>query len=135
MNMQKFTVSAAHSLRLISISNVLAFGVVQSRAFIKSIGELEEMKIVPGTLTAEDGVNDGLYNKKYSFKLPGVSSNKTVYLENIKKDRYIALYVDEKGNERVSGSPDNPLSLSYEIKGGLYSCTLTGISTEPDAFI
>ena len=132
--MKKNIVSAAHSLFLVYVSNVLSFGVVHSRAFIKSIGEAEEIKIVPGSFVPGDGLSDGLYNKKHSFKLSDVSVNKTDYLENLKKGRYVAFYVDENGNERVSGSPDYPLSLSYEIKGGLYSCTLTGFSIDPDAF-
>lgn len=133
--MGKFTVSVAHGLRLVSVSDILYFGIIQTRVFMKTVGEPEDLKIVPGSFVPEDAIKDGFYSKKHNFKLPDVSRNKTVYLENLKKGRYLAFYVDENGNERVSGSPDNPLSLSYEIKGGLYSCTLTGLTVDPDAFI
>ena len=83
--MKKNIVSAAHSLSLVSVSNVLSFGVVHSRAFVKSIGEAEEIKIIPGSFVPGDGLSDGLYNKKHSFKLSDVSVNKTDYLENLKK--------------------------------------------------
>lgn len=133
--MGKFTVSAAHGLRLVSVSDILSFGVIRSRTFIKFVGEPESLKIVPGSLVPEDVFKEGFYSKKHSFKLSGVSVSTTVHLENLQKGRYLAFYVDENGNERVSGSLDHPLSLSYETKGGLYSCVLTGVCSDPDAFM
>ena len=55
-----------------------------------------------------------------------MSQNKTLYLENLKATPFVALYTDETGNTRVSGSPDYPLTFSFEIGGGLYNCTLSG---------
>lgn len=62
-------------------------------------------------------------------------ANKTLYLENLKATPFVALYTDETGNTRVSGSPDYPLTFSFEIGGGLYNCTLSGTGPGVDAFL
>lgn len=91
--------------------------------------------IVPGTLKPGDSKNEDVYTKKHTFKLADVSQNKTLYLENLKATPFVALYTDETGNTRVSGSPDYPLTFSFEIGGGLYNCTLSGTGLGVDAFL
>lgn len=127
--------SSAHSLKLIPIYNILAFGIIRSKAVIKSIGKPDLLEIVPGSLKPADNRNEDVYNKKHTFKLADVSQTKTLYLDNLKTTPFIALYIDESGNERVSGSPDYPLTFSFEITEGLYSCTLSGTGTGTDAFL
>ena len=83
----------------------------------------------PIGITYIDGVSFGTVSYDNLFAI--LKDGKTAVIDYAKN---IGNYVDENGNERVSGSPDYPLSLSYEIKGGLYSCTLTGFSIDPDAF-
>lgn len=99
------------------------------------MGKPDILQIVPGTLKPNDSKNEDVYNKKHTFKLAGVSPNKTFYLENLKATPFIALYIDETGTSRVSGSPDYPLTFSFEINGGLYNCTLSGTGPGVDAFL
>ena len=68
-----------------------------------------------GTLKPGDSKNEDVYTKKHTFKLADVSQNKTLFLENLKATPFVALYTDETGNTRVSGSPDYPLTFSFEI--------------------
>ena len=120
--MSRKLISAAHSLQLVPVYNIIHFGVVRSKVVIRSIGK-------------PDSKNEDVYTKKHTFKLADVSQNKTLYLENLKATPFVALYTDETGNTRVSGSPDYPLTFSFEIGGGLYNCTLSGTGPGVDAFL
>ena len=133
--MPRKLISSAHSLQLIPVYNIIHFGVVRSKALIRSIGTPDTLMVVPGTLRPGDSRNEDVYTKKHTFKLAGVSQNKTLFLENLKATPFVALYVDETGNTRVSGSPDYPLAFSFEISGGLYNCTLSGTGVDVDAFL
>ena len=125
--MSRKLISAAHSLQLVPVYNIIHFGIVHSKVVIRSIGKPDILMIVPGTLKPGDSKN--------TFKLADVSQNKTLYLENLKVTPFVALYTDETGNTRVSGSPDYPLTFSFEIGGGLYNCTLSGTGPGVDAFL
>jgi len=127
--MSRKLISAAHSLQLVPVYNIIHFGVVRSKVVIRSIGKPDILMIVP------DSKNEDVYTKKHTFKLADVSQNKTLYLENLKATPFVALYTDETGNTRVSGSPDYPLTFSFEIGGGLYNCTLSGTGLGVDAFL
>ncbi|CCZ72023.1 predicted protein [Bacteroides caccae CAG:21] len=124
--MSRKLISAAHSLQLVPVYNIIHFGIVRSKVVIRSIGKPDILMIVPGTLKPGDSKNEDVYTKKHTFKLADVSQNKTLYLENLKATPFVALYTDETGNTRVSGSPDYPLTFSFEIGGGLYNYTLSG---------
>ena len=124
--MSRKLISAAHSLQLVPVYNIIHFGIVHSKVVLM---------IVPGTLKPGDSKNEDVYTKKHTFKLADVSQNKTLYLENLKVTPFVALYTDETGNTRVSGSPDYPLTFSFEIGGGLYNCTLSGTGPGVDAFL
>ena len=124
--MSRKLISTAHSLQLVPVYNIIHFGIVHSKVVIRSIGKPDILMIVPGTLKPGDSKNEDVYTKKHTFKL---------YLENLKVTPFVALYTDETGNTRVSGSPDYPLTFSFEIGGGLYNCTLSGTGPGVDAFL
>ena len=133
--MSKKLISAAHSLQLVPVYNIIHFGVVRSKAVLRSIDKPDILMIVPGTLKPGDTRNEDVYTKKHTFKLAGVSQSKTLYLANLQAIPFVALYTDETGNTRVSGSPDYPLAFSFEIGSGLYDCTLSGTGPDVDAFL
>lgn len=56
-------------------------------------------------------------------------------LEAYKHQHLLAIYVDENGNTRVSGSPDYPLSLDYSNDDGIFTVTLQGSDTHTDGFL
>ena len=81
--MSKKLISAAHSLQLVPVYNIIHFGVVRSKAVLRSIGKPDILMIVPGTLKPGDTRNEDVYTKKHTFKLAGVSQSKTLYLANL----------------------------------------------------
>jgi hypothetical protein len=94
--------------------------------------------LVPGSLKISDAINTEntpYYEKKHTFKKAGVSAETSRFLDIMTKQRFVALYTDEKGNERISGTPDYPLSLSYYIDEGLYNVTLAGKNAHQDVFL
>ena len=82
--MSRKLISAAHSLQLVPVYNIIHFGIVHSKVVIRSIGKPDILMIVPGTLKPGDSKNEDVYTKKHTFKLADVSQNKTLYLENLK---------------------------------------------------
>ena len=83
--MSRKLISAAHSLQLVPVYNIIHFGIVHSKVVIRSIGKPDILMIVPGTLKPGDSKNEDVYTKKHTFKLADVSQNKTLYLENLKR--------------------------------------------------
>lgn len=52
--MSRKLISAAHSLQLVPVYNIIHFGVVRSKVVIRSIGKPDILMIVPGTLKPGD---------------------------------------------------------------------------------
>ena len=75
--MSRKLISAAHSLQLVPVYNIIHFGIVHSKVVIRSIGKPDILMIVPGTLKPGDSKNEDVYTKKHTFKLADVSQNKT----------------------------------------------------------
>lgn len=90
---------------------------------------------VPGTVKVSTTTDNGIIKKKITFERSDVSYITADTLEGLKVSRLIATYVDESGRRRVAGSPDWPLSLDYTIGDGVFTVTLQGEDTVPDAFL
>lgn len=90
---------------------------------------------VPGSVKVSTTSDNGIIKKKITFERSDVSGSSADALEGYKVSRLIATYVDESGKRRVAGSPDWPLSLDYSIGDGVFSVTLQGEDTAPDAFL
>lgn len=133
--MQRTTVSACHSLRLIPISMLTRFVRVESLVAMVMLGKAVDAGEVPGsvkrTVTTENGVLKG----KITYECSDVSDAVAVTLQYLKATRLVAVYVDESGNTRVAGSPDLPLSLEYTDRDGVFAVTLEGEDTRPDGFL
>lgn len=52
--MSRKLISAAHSLQLVPVYNIIHFGIVHSKVVIRSIGKPDILMIVPGTLKPGD---------------------------------------------------------------------------------
>ena len=112
--MTRSTVSSCHSLKIIPLSRVSRFARIKSRVVMLILGSEDDAVAVPGSVKV---------------------STTADALEGYKVSRLIATYVDESGKRRVAGSPDWPLSLDYSIGDGVFSVTLQGEDTAPDAFL
>lgn len=132
--MDKITVSAVHSLKLIPISLLSRFARIKSKTLIVVLGDGVDLDPVPGSVKVSTTSENGKVSKKITFKVADVSAATADKLQGLKVSRFVAVYRDERHNERVSGSPDYPLSLDYTPGDGVFSVTLTGEDTGPDGF-
>lgn len=128
-------VSGAHSLRVLDASNVFSMGVLQGVAYILSFDLGIELDAVPGTVIPSDTAEDGLFHKLIAFRLGQVSQKRTELLQALSATQIIAIYVDEHGKNRVAGSLDWPMVLTYSVAGGLYECQLECRGLEPNPYL
>jgi hypothetical protein len=133
--MSNYTVSTPHSLKIMPITKISRFARLGSKIMMIALTSAIDVKAIPGTITTTSTEEDGIITKKITFKRSNISADDIDTLERYSIMRLIAFYADERGNERVCGSPDYPLSFSYTFADGAIECTLTGKDTKPDAFI
>lgn len=99
------------------------------------LGDADDAEAVPGSIKFSHTSENGVLTKKITFERSDVSHITAAILDGYKVSRLVATYVDESGKRRVAGSPDFPLSLDYGTDGGVFSVTLQGEDTAPDAFL
>ena len=133
--MNRSTVSACHSLKIIPISQLSRFARIRSKVIIMLPGDPIDIKAVPGSIKISTTAEDNNIKKKITFERSDVSETTADLLEGYKVLRLVATYIDESGRERVAGSPDWPLSLDFTTEGGVFSISLQGEDTRPDAFL
>lgn len=128
-------ISGCHSLELIPVDRLSRFARVGSHAHIIMLESADPANEIPGSVKVSKNTENGVIKQKITFDRAGVSSIETDKLNNYLHLHLIARYVDEAGNRRVAGSPDHPLTFSFSISEGAYSCVLEGEDTQPDAFM
>lgn len=133
--MNRSTVSTCHSLKIIPLARLSRFARIQSRVIIMLLGEAIDAEAVPGTVKISTTTDNGKLKKKITFERSDVSESVADILEGYKVSRLVAVYIDESGKQRVSGSPDWPLSLDYTTEGGVFIITLQGEDIRPDGFL
>ena len=133
--MNRSTVSTCHSLKIIPLARLSRFARIQSRVIIMLLGEAIDAEAVPGTVKISTTTDNGKLKKKITFERSDVSESVADILEGYKVSRLVAVYIDESGKQRVSGSPDWPLSLDYTTEGGVFIVTLQGEDIRPDGFL
>lgn len=99
------------------------------------LGGEDDALAVPGSVKMSQTSENGITKKKITFERSDVTDSTSDTLQGYKVSRLIATYIDESGKRRVCGSPDWPLSLDYSTSGGVFSVTLQGEDTMPDAFL
>lgn len=136
--MGNLNVSAIHSLMLVPIDRLSRFAHVNAGVVLSFLKDPDDAHAVPGSIrvtVTSDSSEDGIFKKTISFKRISVDRQTTNLLNSYKISRLIAIYTDETGNRRVSGSPDYPLSFSYTSGEGVYTCKLEGEADTIDPFI
>lgn len=133
--MNRSTVSACHSLKIIPISQLSRFARIRSKVIIMLLGDPIDIKAVPGSIKISTTDDEGKIKKKITFERSDVSETTADLLEGYKVLRLVATYIDESGRERVAGSPDWPLSLDFTTEGGVFSISLQGEDTHQDGFL
>ena len=74
--------------------------------------------VSPGSLKATDVYDGGRYRKTLVFRVPDVSRSVYDRFLSLVRTYIIAVYTDERGVERVMGSPRWPAFMSLERSGG-----------------
>lgn len=133
--MSRSTVSSCHSLKIVPLSRLSRFARIKSRVVMLILGGEDDAVAVPGSVKISTSSDSGIIKKKITFERSDVSDITADILERYKVSRLIATYVDESGKRRVAGSPDWPLSLDYTTGDGVFTVTLQGEDTSPDAFL
>lgn len=133
--MDRSTVSACHSLKIIPVHRLSRFARVNSRVYMLVLGEADDAEAVPGTVKVSTTSENGVTKKKITYSRSDVSPDVADILQGYKVTRIIATYVDESGKTRVAGTVDFPLSLDFTTADGVFSVTLSGEDTAPDAFL
>lgn len=133
--MPNLTVSTAYYLRIMPLSQIIRFAVVDAVARISYMPQAISAEAVPGSIAIATSEEGGIITKSISYKRSGVSPHVSAELERLRNVHLVALYFDERGNERVAGSPDFPLAFSFVTEDGVYSCKLSGKAIENDPFI
>lgn len=133
--MAKKTVTVCHCPELIPKSGIRKFAEIGAKAYI-AYNEALSFKpaTVPGSVLITTEVRDGFYAKEINFEISDVTEETAALLSRLRWENMIVRYKDEKGNERVAGSPSFPLSLTYRDREGVFEVTLSGTSLAPDSF-
>lgn len=95
----------------------------------------DEAEAIPGSIRITTTSEDGVIKKSITYKRRTVDRATANLLEGYKVTRLVAIYTDETGNQRVTGSPDYPLKFSYTSGDGVFTCKLEGEGDTIDPFI
>lgn len=114
---------------------MLRFAITHQEAHVLHTGFPYILDVTPGSLTLSDQESGEFYVKNHTFRVRAASAWLSERLRILTTCHLIAIYQDERGHDRVSGSVSHPLSLSYRIVGGSFICTLSGKTLYPDTFL
>lgn len=138
MKTRKTPYSAAYSLRLIPVDKIIRFALILSRSFVSFQSGHYDLPIIPGSFTPdvqpEESEGGLIYNVGHTFDVALTDVENEELLAALSKQDLIAIYVNEAGQEIVSGSQRTPLAFTYSIISGKYQCKLTGITEHSEAF-
>lgn len=122
-------------LKIVPLHNVLQYGELNGQAHVVTVDEPYIPALAPGSFRVSDVPSKGIYQKKHSFRIRNCSADEQNRLMAYSEMPCIAFYTDETGHQRVSGSPDFPLSFSFQQSDGGYACSLDGNSLSPDPYL
>lgn len=131
------TTSSPCQLRLIPAAKVVRYAVIHQNVRIEFYSaDVIDIPLTPGSFTLSDQPVEGavVYQKRHTFRVPSSGLTQQQQLQELVHTPLVALYLDEKGRQKVSGEPLYPLTLSFQPSGGTYSCTLAGKSPSMDLF-
>ncbi len=134
-NYTKHTVSVCHGLRLVPIDAITRYGRIGAEVIMRTKDAGLGAKAINGSMTVLTSTDDtGFMKKTITYRRSEGWASDIEELDRLVATRLVATYVDERGRGRVCGSPDFPLSLKYQIAGGLLMVTIEGSDTTADAF-
>lgn len=133
-NTRKTTVTVCHGLKLVPLGHITRFARVGARVLIKLNAFPVEAAAIPGSVLVTSTTADGVVKKKIEYGQIDDGYEALDALDRLERTRLVATYLDQRGNRRVCGSPDYPLSLSYQCQDGVIRVTIEGADTQADAY-
>lgn len=130
--MAKTILTEETRLRIYPTDSIVAFGVAGAAAFISASKFPAVLKLTPGSLQVTDTLQGDTYNKKITYRVPETSESVSLLVDSLRNRHLIAVYTDERGCDRVMGSPEYPASLTWTRTGGSLEVTLTGTDVAPN---
>lgn len=139
MEIKKTPYSGVHSLELFPVDQITAFAIVQSKVIMQAETGGLKITIRPGTfvpdIQEEEAEGGTVYRIAHSFNVPFNCLDNDRQLKLYAARDVVAVYINEAGSKVVSGTQQYPLRFSYVPASGNYACTLTGVTTQPEAFL
>lgn len=130
------SVSVVRCLRLVPVSQIKRFARIRAGVVMEIKGDhFESAEIVPGSIKLTSDEDAGVISKTITYNRREEGLKSANLMKALTAAKLIALYIDEVGNDRVCGSPDHPLRLSYTISDGVYACRLEGSDVDADPFL
>lgn len=86
----------------------------------------------PASLKVSDVFDDGRYRKTIKFRIPEASREVTNRMLSLLMTYIVVVYTDERGVDRVMGSPQWPAYLSFERSGGSINVTVEAWGDSPN---
>lgn len=128
-NMNNGPVSEVSNLRIYKTADILGLAKQEDGSVRVTVQSSTKpvAGILPGSETRDFSKKGGLVTRKIKFRLKGY-----VTPEFMKTSGWVAVYTDERGEERLAGSKTFPLFGDYEPDNGLWMVTLSGDSEAYD---
>ena len=139
MKTRKLPYTDPCSLLLIPVGKITSFAIIYSKVFIEYEPGSYEQDFIPGSFVpdaqTENPEGNVTYpiNHTFSVSFPCLENEQKLNL--LSKQEFVAIYTNEARQRVVSGTPENPLSFSYFLGSGNYSCQLSGITKELEAYV
>lgn len=130
--MGKSVITRETSLRLWPLGYVVVYGVTSWGTLFAASVKPEEFDITPGSLKVSDTESDGIYKKKITFRTPLTDKSREIVLAALQENRLVAMYSDERGVDRLVGSPKWPATLTWVSNGGSAEVTVTATGDRPN---
>lgn len=132
--MNQTVTSVCHDLRILPVSDCRRYARIGSEAKLVVLSsDFFEMGI-PGTIKVTEKQSGEIWRKTITFDVRNAGSGVLTLLEQLRVIPLMAFYIDGHHLQKVSGSPDYPLTLKYKPGDGIYSVTLTGSDDHPDCY-
>ncbi len=140
MNKNSQPYSEPRNLRLALVSSFVYFA-ASGGLFIGQIQnetDWKDIPCVPGTLQVSCLPNEsGFYDVNINFRVSFADPENQAFMNIFRDVPLVARYTSGAGKEKLAGTAENFLKLSFGTPAGFdgYECTIKGTQKDPELFI
>ena len=125
-------ITQVSALRIWPTYSVVAYLARESKVYVAFDRAAYSPSITPGSLKVTDNYDKGKYRKRAVFSVPETSESVTNSFMMLVRTYVLIVYTDERGVDRVMGSPLWRASLSFERSGGSLQVTVEAWGDSPN---